>query len=613
MMLDNPWMAAPVFGALAAASLPLGAAVAQVWRPAPRSLAFFMAFGGGALFAALSIELLAPALAEGQIWPFSAGALAGGFLFKGLDWLVNRRGGYLRKPATAARYWKNKGEQRLREALRNLRRLAIVGNLPDDALQPLLSIMFVRDFPAGMPIYRENDPAGNLYLIESGKVDLLDPDDDYRAFEHLTTHDVFGRMSFLTGMPRATEAVARSPVRVLVLPRDGYLELIESSPPMRRNLYRHLDCEETRRYLAERCGLSAREIDAWLARTRADLECLGRYDPPVSPAIPCENAEAGLHEVRRARLFEHLPDDTLSAVARQLLHRRAPAGFTFFRSGQPADRLYVLRSGSVALIDPDDASGKSTRIVAGDAFGADAFLTNGIHTVTAMALEDSDVYALRRKDFDSLLERDADLRAAVSRVLRDDHMRRYLTKRQRLDTDRAARWIERAAKGVEQEALYPSLAELKQDAARHTNVAMAIFLGLLLDGIPESLVIGANVLHQSAIGFSLIGGIFVSNFPEALSSAAGMREQGMETARIIAMWGGVVVIAAASALLGALALGEASPATFSLIEGIAAGAMLTVVAETLLPEAFQRGGGIVGISTLMGFLVASLLGAVTLE
>ena len=160
--------------------------------------------------------------------------------------------------------------------------------------------------------------------------------------------------------------------------------------------------------------------------------------------------------------------------------------------------------------------------------------------------------------------------------------------------------------------MYPSLAELEQDAASHANVATAIFLGLLLDGIPESLVIGASILHNSAIGFSLLGGVFVSNFPEAFSSAAGMREQGMGTGKVIAMWTGMVLIAACSALIGAVALGEAPPPVFSFIEGIASGAMLTVVAETMLPEAFHKGGGIVGISTLMGFLAASLLSAVSL-
>ncbi|MBM4201802.1 MAG: hypothetical protein FJ189_11025, partial [Gammaproteobacteria bacterium] len=174
-MFDNPLLSAPLFGALAAASLPLGAMVAQVWRPDPRTLAFFMAFGGGALFAALAIELLAPALSEGHVGIFSAGALAGGCLFKGLDHLLNRRGGYLRKPATAARYWKSRGEERLRATLKNLRRLEIATDLPDESLDQLLDIMVVRDYPPGMHIYRASDPAGNLYLIERGEIELLDP------------------------------------------------------------------------------------------------------------------------------------------------------------------------------------------------------------------------------------------------------------------------------------------------------------------------------------------------------------------------------------------------------------------------------------------------------
>lgn len=612
-MFDNPLVSAPLFGALAAASLPLGAMVAQVWRPDPRTLAFFMAFGGGALFAALAIELLAPALSEGHVGLFSAGALAGGCLFKGLDHLLNRRGGYLRKPATAARYWKSRGEERLRATLKNLRRLEIAADLPDESLDQLLDIMYVRDYPPGMHIYRASDPAGNLYLIERGEIELLDPTKGYRPFEHLGAHDVFGRMSFLTGMPRATEAIAVTEVRLLVLPREGYLELIESSPQMRRNLRERLGSAETRRYLAERYGLSEDQIAAWLADAAEHLEQFGRYDPPVSAPRRIADAEATLRGVRRVRVFDGLPDASVAAIARLLVPREAAAGFTFFRAGQPADRMYILSRGSIALIDPHDASGHSMRVVGGEAFGADAFVTNGTHTMTAMALEESEFYALRRKDFEVLLERDADLRLALARVLGDERTRTYLTTRQRLESDRAARWMERAVKGVEKEALYPSLTELKRDAASHQNVAMAIFLGLLLDGIPESLVIGASILHESTIGFSLIGGVFVSNFPEALSSAVGMREQGMATAKVIGMWGGMVLIAATSAFLGAVALGEASPASFSFIEGIAAGAMLTVVAETLLPEAFHKGGGIVGISTLMGFLVATLLGAVSVE
>jgi zinc transporter ZupT len=131
-----------------------------------------------------------------------------------------------------------------------------------------------------------------------------------------------------------------------------------------------------------------------------------------------------------------------------------------------------------------------------------------------------------------------------------------------------------------------------------------MFLGMTLDGIPESFVIGANVLITGGISLSLLGGLFLANLPEALSSAAGMKEQGLRVPRILAMWTSLMLMTGAGAALGAVWLEGASAELFALIEGVAAGAMLTMVAETMLPEAFHKGGGVVGLSTLAGFLLA---------
>ena len=135
---------------------------------------------------------------------------------------------------------------------------------------------------------------------------------------------------------------------------------------------------------------------------------------------------------------------------------------------------------------------------------------------------------------------------------------------------------------------------------------MAIFLGILLDGIPESFVIGANVLNSGGITLSLLAGLFLANFPEALSSAAGMRDQGMSARRILVMWIIVMVVTGVGAGVGAVVLQEAPGTLFAFIEGLAAGAMLTMIAETMLPEAYHKGGGVVGLSTLGGFLAAIL-------
>jgi zinc transporter ZupT len=143
------------------------------------------------------------------------------------------------------------------------------------------------------------------------------------------------------------------------------------------------------------------------------------------------------------------------------------------------------------------------------------------------------------------------------------------------------------------------------------GAAMAIWLGILLDGIPESLIIG--ILSGSITGISLafIAGVFLANLPEAMSSAVGMRKGGMAFLHILLMWGSLCIITGIGAVAGVLlfrqATGEASYLILSAIEGLAAGAMLTMIAETMLPEAFEQGGAIVGLSTLLGFLTALIV------
>jgi zinc transporter ZupT len=131
-------------------------------------------------------------------------------------------------------------------------------------------------------------------------------------------------------------------------------------------------------------------------------------------------------------------------------------------------------------------------------------------------------------------------------------------------------------------------------------------VGLLLDGIPESLVIGANLL-SGQISFSLIAGLFLANYPGALSSSVDMKRQGIAFRLILGMWIALMLFTGVGALLGNLLLEGASEFSLSLTEGLAAGAMLTMLAETMLPEAYLKGGSMIGLSTLAGFLIAIFL------
>jgi zinc transporter ZupT len=142
-------------------------------------------------------------------------------------------------------------------------------------------------------------------------------------------------------------------------------------------------------------------------------------------------------------------------------------------------------------------------------------------------------------------------------------------------------------------------------AKEHASGApMGIFLGLLLDGIPESLVIGMSMLDRPTVSAALLAGLFLSNLPEAMSSAVGMKAQGAGTARIIGMWAFLMLFIGVGAFLGNVLFAGAPIWIIATFEGAAAGAMLTMIAQTALPEAYEQGGWLSGIATLLGFLAA---------
>jgi len=102
----------------------------------------------------------------------------------------------------------------------------------------------------------------------------------------------------------------------------------------------------------------------------------------------------------------------------------------------------------------------------------------------------------------------------------------------------------------------------------------------------------------------LIAGLFLSNYPEALFSSIGMRQQGFSVTRVMTMWTSLMLLTGIGAALGSLFFVGAGAFSLSLVEGLAAGAMLTMIAQTMLPEAYFKGGSVIGLATLMGFLAA---------
>ena len=133
--------------------------------------------------------------------------------------------------------------------------------------------------------------------------------------------------------------------------------------------------------------------------------------------------------------------------------------------------------------------------------------------------------------------------------------------------------------------------------------ANAILLGTVLDGIPESFVLGASLAQEGVVPVAVVVGVFVSNVPEALSGTTGLLQAGWTQTRLFVMWSGVVAVSVVASVLGWRLLETMGSDGGAFATAFAAGAVLVMLADTLMPEAFELGGREAGLLTALGFAV----------
>ena len=136
----------------------------------------------------------------------------------------------------------------------------------------------------------------------------------------------------------------------------------------------------------------------------------------------------------------------------------------------------------------------------------------------------------------------------------------------------------------------------------------AIAVGALLDGVPESVVLGLSLLGGGGVGVPVLAAIFISNLPEGLSSAAGMKRGGRSARYVFGVWIGIALASGLAGALGVLLLDGAAPESIAVITALAAGAILAMVADTMIPEAFERAHLSAGLIATLGFIIAFAIG-----
>jgi zinc transporter, ZIP family len=136
---------------------------------------------------------------------------------------------------------------------------------------------------------------------------------------------------------------------------------------------------------------------------------------------------------------------------------------------------------------------------------------------------------------------------------------------------------------------------------------LAIVLGAVLDGIPESIVLGIGLLAGTGVSVAFITAVFLSNLPEGLAATTGLLTAGWSHRDVFLLWGGVVLVSALASMAGYAVFDGVSPDIVAFVLAFAGGAILTMLADTMMPEAFQQEGRFVGLCTAAGFALAFAL------
>jgi len=142
------------------------------------------------------------------------------------------------------------------------------------------------------------------------------------------------------------------------------------------------------------------------------------------------------------------------------------------------------------------------------------------------------------------------------------------------------------------------------EASQQSGLLVPMVLAIILDGVPESIVIGLSIFEGGTVSMAMLVAVFISNLPEAIAGTTGMKAAGWRRGKIALLWIVIAVICAVASVAGFSLFSRASDNWLSFIQAFAGGAILIMLANSMIPESYERGGKLAGLFTILGFFVS---------
>jgi zinc transporter ZupT len=310
-----------------------------------------------------------------------------------------------------------------------------------------------------------------------------------------------------------------------------------------------------------------------------------------------------LRQLSKVRFFHNLSPSKAQLLIPYLNRYLYRQGKIMVHEGDPGDLFFVIESGSAIVMD-DSTCDIINILNPGDTYGIIELMTGITHNYSVVVKQDMHVWVINKESLDRIIILNPTLAKEIKLLITKKIHLLELTNE--IQPEKVEKWYKEISGHFDDKKLTVTQSDVNEEISEHGDPSLAIWLGMMLDGIPESLVIGSSLLVQPTISFSLLAGLFISNFPEAMSSSVGMKKQNMPIMKILMMWTSIMIVSGLCAFMGAVFFENVTPMAFSFTDGMAAGAMLTMISETMLPEAFHIGGSVTGLSALMGFLITLL-------